>query len=130
MQRAIQVLKLAPPLAAHAYKARHGVHWPSGSHAHQQHNTNYDSDGSEYFGASWPVLVLSYLLKPQAYLYRGTSSLQLPPLQFDNLYILTDFEFVHPLLMPKACVKGALAMASNVAANDASRLQETVQEEG
>ena len=41
-----------------------------------------------------------------------------------NLYILKDFEFVHPLLMPKEGVKGALAMASKVAANDARLLRE------
>ena len=32
----------ALPFAAHAYKARHDVQLPAGSHAHHQHNTNYD----------------------------------------------------------------------------------------
>ena len=35
----------ALPFAAHAYKARMGVHRPAWSHANQQHNTHYDLDG-------------------------------------------------------------------------------------
>ena len=39
----------------HAYKARNGVHLPSGSHAHQQHSTDYDLDGSKSDG-TWGIL--------------------------------------------------------------------------
>ena len=37
----------ALPFAADAYKSRNGMHWVAVSHAHQQHNTNYDLDGSK-----------------------------------------------------------------------------------
>ena len=48
MQSAVQVLKLAQQFTAHAYKVLNGVHQPRGSHAPQQHSTNYiDLDGSE-----------------------------------------------------------------------------------
>ena len=37
----------ASRFAAHAYKARNGVHLPACLHAPQQHSTSYDSNGSE-----------------------------------------------------------------------------------
>ena len=74
---AIQLLTSAPPgpciqSAKWCTLACRKLHLPAGSHAHQQHNTNYDSDGSESdstWGACGPVSVLSNLCERPADLY-------------------------------------------------------------
>ena len=87
----------ALPFAAHAYKAPHGVHRPAWSHAHQQHNTNYDSYGSKSdstWGAWGPVSMLSNLCKRQANLNGGHPVffyLNLAQNSAYNLYILCRF---------------------------------------
>ena len=76
---AIQLLKSAPPCRSQPMQTKREtacrkLHLPAGSHSHQQHNTNYDLDGSESdstWGACGPVSVLSNLCERPADLNGG-----------------------------------------------------------
>ena len=68
------------PRPAHAYRARNGVHLPARSHADQQHNTNYDSDGSES-DSTWEHVDQCQSLKA-VQLVRMTGRLKCRPFRF------------------------------------------------
>ena len=109
--------KLAPLLAAHAYKVWNGVHRPSGIYAHQQHSTTYDSDGSESDSSSGHSGPCWCCPSPTCWNNRPThidglswtSSLHQPPLQFvlhtNSFWICTSSQSAQTLLMPRQWLK-------------------------